>query len=68
MLNFLEGAAWFLTIAVVLKLLDYQVPFAHHLERFTEPPATEQTTPQTLPPEPPTAQNFLEDWSSADNQ
>ena len=73
MLNFLEGAAWFCTIALVLRLMDYQVPFAHHLERFTEPPQVEQeATPQRLPPEPPTAlqqppqqfQGFQEQWNA----
>lgn len=64
MLNFLEGAAWFCTIALVLKLLDYQVPFAHHLERWTEPPTTEQpATPQQLPSDPPVA-SFLEQWNA----
>jgi hypothetical protein len=73
MLSFLEGAAWLVTLALVLKLLDYRVPGAHHIEKLTEPPATEQpATEQRLPPEPPTAlragqSNFLEGWSNANN-
>jgi len=71
MLSFLEGAAWVCTIALVLKLIDYQIPFAHHLDRVIEPPGQESTTdtPQMLPPEPPTALragqlNFVEQWNA----
>ena len=70
MLNFLEGAAWFCAIALILKMLDYQVPFAHHLDGIV-PPAIEQVEPEADPKPVPnpfdegqTAQGFLEQWET----
>lgn len=40
-LNCAEGAAWLLTVAVLLKLTGYRVPLAHHLERTLEPADTQ---------------------------
>jgi hypothetical protein len=70
-LNCAEGAAWLLTVAVLLKFTGYRVPFAHHLDRALEPADTqiEQPQPENKPaPADPfdegTVASFEEYWES----
>jgi len=57
-----------LTIAVLLKLNGYRVPFIHNLEQVgIEPEPTEAPkgeTPQQLPPADPIATDFQNYWPS----
>lgn len=52
MLNTLEACAWLAAAALILKALDYQIPFAHHFEQFKKPVETEQVIPQVDPFDP----------------
>jgi hypothetical protein len=70
MINLLRGAAWLMTLAILLRLSGYRPPFLHHLEHIgiepggspgllqpTVEPAAEDP-PQQLPPEDPIAADF----------
>jgi|688.fasta_scaffold625847_3 pyruvate/2-oxoacid:ferredoxin oxidoreductase alpha subunit len=53
MLNTLEAFAWLAAAALILKALDYQIPFAHHFDQFKTPVEVEQQVkPQVDPFDP----------------
>lgn len=71
-MSFLVKVCCLLTIAVLFKLLGYEVPFAHHLEsvpktsspmdQLFEEPEAEPSPAQMLPPENPVASEFSQIW------
>lgn len=52
MLNTLEAAAWLAALALLLKMVGYQVPFAHHFDGLKETTPVETTEPVKPTPDP----------------
>ncbi|MFH7241816.1 MAG: hypothetical protein ACHWZW_03095 [Spirulina sp.] len=70
MIKPLRILAWLLTIAMLFKMLEYRIPFAHHLEGVIQPDVENNGDEPPPPPvdpfqEDPVANGFDEFWSDA---